>query len=180
MTNTLFRRGTLGLTPFSALPITSKALTDLTISASRFGRQTPKAPSPRQESPSGQQQPQQQPQQPQQQQQSPPSEQSYSSQTPVNSLSSPREPPSPAVPPPAAQSQPQSRSQSQSNMSYSAPPRKTPFFFREENTGLIVKGNFMTLAAKPEHVEKGEWLAHQGVCDIVLRGTCHEEELVWD
>lgn len=39
--------------------------------------------------------------------------------------------------------------------------RKTPFFFREENAGLIVKGNFMTLAAKPEHVEKGEWLAHQ-------------------
>ena len=46
-------------------------------------------------------------------------------------------------------------------MAYSTP-RKTPFFFREENTNLIVKGNFMTLAAKPEHVEKGEWLAHQG------------------
>jgi hypothetical protein len=41
-------------------------------------------------------------------------------------------------------------------------PRKIPFFFREENSGLIVKGNFMTLAARPEHVEKGEWLAHQG------------------
>lgn len=40
--------------------------------------------------------------------------------------------------------------------------RKTPFFFKEENSGLIVKGNFMTLAARPEHVDKGEWLAHQG------------------
>ena len=40
--------------------------------------------------------------------------------------------------------------------------RKPPFFFREEYAGLIVKGNFMTLAAKPVHVEDGEWLAHQG------------------
>ncbi|KAF2093035.1 Mob1/phocein [Rhizodiscina lignyota] len=41
--------------------------------------------------------------------------------------------------------------------------RKPPFFFREEYSGLIVKGNFMTLAAKPVHVEEGEWLAHQVV-----------------
>lgn len=41
------------------------------------------------------------------------------------------------------------------------PIRRIPFFFREENSNLIAKGNFMTLAAKPEHVEKGEWLAHQ-------------------
>ncbi|KAI9712947.1 MAG: hypothetical protein M1828_001506 [Chrysothrix sp. TS-e1954] len=41
--------------------------------------------------------------------------------------------------------------------------RRVPYFFREENAGLIVKGNFMTLAAKPEIVEKGEWLAHQVV-----------------
>jgi len=40
--------------------------------------------------------------------------------------------------------------------------RRIPFFFREENSNLIVKGNFMTLSAKPEFVEKGEWLAHQG------------------
>ena len=40
--------------------------------------------------------------------------------------------------------------------------RKPPFFFRAEYASLIVKGNFMTLAAKPEHVELGEWLAHQG------------------
>jgi hypothetical protein len=40
--------------------------------------------------------------------------------------------------------------------------RKPPFFFREEYAGLIVKGNFMTLAAKPKLVDEGEWLAHQG------------------
>ena len=41
--------------------------------------------------------------------------------------------------------------------------RRPPFFFREEYSTLIVKGNFMTLAAKPVHVEEGEWLAHQGM-----------------
>jgi hypothetical protein len=40
--------------------------------------------------------------------------------------------------------------------------RRPPFFFREEYSSLIVKGNFMTLAAKPKLVEEGEWLAHQG------------------
>lgn len=38
---------------------------------------------------------------------------------------------------------------------------RTPIFFREEYAGFIVKGNFMTLAAKPVLVEEGEWLAHQ-------------------
>ena len=38
---------------------------------------------------------------------------------------------------------------------------KIPLFFRPENAGFIVKGNFMTLAAKPHLVEEGEWLAHQ-------------------
>jgi hypothetical protein len=41
--------------------------------------------------------------------------------------------------------------------------RRPPFFFREEYSSLIVKGNFMTLAAKPKLVEEGEWLAHQVV-----------------
>jgi hypothetical protein len=26
----------------------------------------------------------------------------------------------------------------------------------------IVKGNFMTLSARPKTVEQGEWIAHQG------------------
>lgn len=42
-------------------------------------------------------------------------------------------------------------------------PRKPAYFFREEYAGLIVKGNFMTLAAKPGLVDEGEWLAHQGM-----------------
>lgn len=41
--------------------------------------------------------------------------------------------------------------------------RRPPFFFREEYSSLIVKGNFMTLAAKPKLVDEGEWLAHQVV-----------------
>jgi hypothetical protein len=41
--------------------------------------------------------------------------------------------------------------------------RKPPFFFREQYANLIVKGNFMTLAARPVLVEEGEWLAHQGM-----------------
>ena len=39
--------------------------------------------------------------------------------------------------------------------------KKVPIFFREDYAGFIVKGNFMTLAARPHLVEEGEWLAHQ-------------------
>ena len=46
------------------------------------------------------------------------------------------------------------------------PNRKAPFFFREQYANLIVKGNFMTLAAKPVLVEEGEWLAHQGMACV--------------
>ncbi|KAF2656486.1 Mob1/phocein [Lophiostoma macrostomum CBS 122681] len=47
--------------------------------------------------------------------------------------------------------------------SYASNSRRPPFFFRDEYSSLIVKGNFMTLAAKPKLVEEGEWLAHQVV-----------------
>jgi MOB kinase activator 1 len=53
----------------------------------------------------------------------------------------------------------QNESAHQSNQ---APVRKSPLFFREENAGFIARGNFMTLALKPQLVEEGEWLAHQG------------------
>jgi hypothetical protein len=66
-----------------------------------------------------------------------------------------------------------------SAMSFEAPSeasapgsRRPPFFFREEYSGLIVKGNFMTLAAKPKLVEEGEWLAHQGSLIILLERVC--------
>ncbi|GAB7363925.1 hypothetical protein MBLNU230_g4487t2 [Neophaeotheca triangularis] len=40
-------------------------------------------------------------------------------------------------------------------------PRHPPFFFREAQSTLIVKGNFNTLAFKPVLVEEGEWMSHQ-------------------
>jgi hypothetical protein len=46
---------------------------------------------------------------------------------------------------------------------------RTPIFFREEHSGFIVKGNFMTLAAKPHLVEEGEWLAHQSLSCSTIR-----------
>lgn len=45
------------------------------------------------------------------------------------------------------------------------PTNKAPLFFREEHAGFIARGNFMTLALKPQLVEEGEWLAHQGAFD---------------
>lgn len=45
--------------------------------------------------------------------------------------------------------------------------RNPPFFFREQYANLIVKGNFMTLAAKPVLIEEGEWLAHQGMSSLL-------------
>ena len=54
-------------------------------------------------------------------------------------------------------------SQAAADGSMSSGSRRPPFFFREEYSGLIVKGNFMTLAAKPKLVDEGEWLAHQGM-----------------
>ena len=44
--------------------------------------------------------------------------------------------------------------------------KKVPLFFRDEYSSFIVKGNFMTLGAKPQLVEEGEWIAHQGKCFI--------------
>lgn len=38
---------------------------------------------------------------------------------------------------------------------------KTPVFFKADYAGFIVKGNFMTLAAKPALVSEAEWMAHQ-------------------
>ncbi|QIX02262.1 hypothetical protein AMS68_007779 [Peltaster fructicola] len=41
------------------------------------------------------------------------------------------------------------------------PSNKTPVFFREEYSSFIAKGNFSTLAMKPQLIEDGEWVAHQ-------------------
>lgn len=59
------------------------------------------------------------------------------------------------------------------------PPRgKVPLFFREDHSGFIVKGNFMTLAAKPQNVETGEWMAHQSEW-MQWRDPLGCETLVW-
>lgn len=42
-------------------------------------------------------------------------------------------------------------------------PRPKPLWLNPAYTKHIVKGNFMTLSARPKTVEQGEWLAHQVV-----------------
>lgn len=76
----------------------------------------------------------------------------------------------PSLTPSSSQNLPNSPAMS-STMSFDSNPgsdnsnqqRNPPFFFREKYAPLIVKGNFMTLAAKPVLIEEGEWLAHQGM-----------------
>lgn len=41
-------------------------------------------------------------------------------------------------------------------------PRPLPLWLNANYAKHIVKGNFMTLSARPRTVEQGEWIAHQG------------------
>lgn len=41
-------------------------------------------------------------------------------------------------------------------------PRPLPLWLNANYVKHIVKGNFMTLSARPKTVEQGEWVAHQG------------------
>jgi len=41
-------------------------------------------------------------------------------------------------------------------------PRPKPLWLNDSYAKHIVKGNFMTLSARPKTVEQGEWIAHQG------------------
>jgi hypothetical protein len=41
-------------------------------------------------------------------------------------------------------------------------PRPKPLWLNNLYAKHIVKGNFMTLSARPKTVEPGEWIAHQG------------------
>jgi hypothetical protein len=43
-------------------------------------------------------------------------------------------------------------------------PRPLPLWLNAAYAKHIVKGNFMTLSARPKTVDQGEWVAHQGVC----------------
>lgn len=40
-------------------------------------------------------------------------------------------------------------------------PRPMPLWLNPQYAKHIVKGNFMTLSARPKSVEQGEWVAHQ-------------------
>lgn len=46
--------------------------------------------------------------------------------------------------------------------SYHLPPVK-PMWLNANYAKHIVKGNFLTLSAKPKTVDMGEWIAHQGM-----------------
>jgi hypothetical protein len=41
-------------------------------------------------------------------------------------------------------------------------PKPLPIWLNPAYARHIVKGNFMTLSARPKTVEEGEWVAHQG------------------
>jgi hypothetical protein len=41
-------------------------------------------------------------------------------------------------------------------------PNPKPLWLNDAYAKHIVKGNFMTLSARPKTVEQGEWIAHQG------------------
>lgn len=41
-------------------------------------------------------------------------------------------------------------------------PRPLPLWLNPAYAKHIVKGNFMTLSARPKTVDQGEWIAHQG------------------
>ncbi len=42
-------------------------------------------------------------------------------------------------------------------------PRPLPLWLNPQYAKHIVKGNFMTLSARPKTVEQGEWISHQGL-----------------
>lgn len=42
-------------------------------------------------------------------------------------------------------------------------PQPMPLWLNPNYAKHIVKGNFMTLSARPKTVEQGEWIAHQGL-----------------
>lgn len=45
-------------------------------------------------------------------------------------------------------------------------PRPLPLWVNGQYTKHIVRGNFMTLSARPKTVEQGEWIAHQSMPSV--------------
>lgn len=50
-------------------------------------------------------------------------------------------------------------------------PRPLPMWLNSAYAKHIVKGNFMTLSARPKTVEPGEWIAHQGKSSFLRCGV---------
>ena len=48
------------------------------------------------------------------------------------------------------------------------PATPAPLWLNPAYSRQIVKGNLMTLSAKPKTVEQGEWIAHHGKSDTLL------------
>ena len=51
-------------------------------------------------------------------------------------------------------------------------PKPLPLWLNPAYAKHIVKGNFMTLSARPKTVEQGEWIAHQGEFHARLKMLC--------
>lgn len=54
-------------------------------------------------------------------------------------------------------------------------PSPLPMWLNPNYAKHIVKGNFMTLSARPKTVEQGEWIAHHGMYSIPQDPTGHRE-----
>jgi hypothetical protein len=51
-------------------------------------------------------------------------------------------------------------------------PTPLPMWLNPAYAKHIVKGNFMTLSARPKSVDQGEWVAHQGIwCPFILNSS---------
>jgi hypothetical protein len=48
-------------------------------------------------------------------------------------------------------------------------PSPKPLWLNAAYARHIVRGNFMTLSARPKTVEAGEWIAHQGMLHRILQ-----------
>lgn len=74
----------------------------------------------------------------------------------------PPPPPGPVAAQPAQSASASSAVPSAVGSSIADWPRPLPAWLNRTCAKHIVKGNFMTLSARPKTVEQGEWIAHQG------------------
>lgn len=94
-------------------------------------------------------------------QQTTPTNLSQASQS-STSLSSSRLPPLPASPSLAQSMGMMASASGNDPLGAYTLPNPLPLWLNPHHAKHIVKGNFMTLSARPKTVEPGEWIAHQG------------------